>query len=88
MAANKRKRPTANCLSIQSRRPTCSQPTWRWVGADVVASTVAGVLVEPTAADQAVATNQKQADATQVFASSAARAEVQEADAAAVVTTD
>jgi len=54
----------------------------------VAATTVAAVVAEPTAADEAVANNKELAGDTQVLVSFAARAVLQPADAAAVVGTD
>jgi len=55
---------------------------------DVAATTVAAVVAEPTAADEAVASNKELAGDTQVLVPFAARAVFQPADAAAVVGTD
>jgi len=55
---------------------------------DVTATTVAAVVAEPTAADEAVATNKELAGEPQALVPFAARAVLQLADAAAVVGTD
>jgi len=58
------------------------------VRVDVAATTVAAVLAEPSAAEQAVATNQETAGGTQVLVPRAAPADVEPADATGVVATD
>jgi len=58
------------------------------VGVDVAATTVAAVLAKPSAAEQAVATNQETAGGTQMLVSRAAPADVEPADATDVVATD
>jgi len=55
---------------------------------DVAATTVAAVLAEPSAAEQAVATNQETAGGTQVLVPRAAPADVEPADATGVLATE